>query len=128
MFPGEILVISFAFVSWDGKPKFDFFGRLKKLEYRYPRPVNRILLRDNRNAWYHRGVPGLGSDVDEVAASLKDFVRSIRPSRVVTIGQSMGGYASLMFGALIGADKSIAFGPLSFLNSNRLCSTTTGAG
>jgi hypothetical protein len=116
VFHDEILVISFAFVSWDGKPKFDFFGRLKKLEYRYPRPVNRILVRDNQNAWYHRGIPGLGNDVDEVAESLKDLVRWVRPSRVITIGQSMGGYGSLMYGGLIGADKAIGFGPLSFIN------------
>jgi len=116
-FPGRTLVVSFAYVDWKGRPRFDFFGRLKKLENRSPDPINKIFLRDDQNAWYHRGVPGLGSDVDEVAAGLRQIIDTIRPGRVITIGQSMGAYAAIMFGALLDADKSIAFGPLSYLNS-----------
>ncbi len=34
----------------------------------------------------------------------------------MTIGQSMGGYAALLFGTLLDADRIVAFGPLSHLD------------
>jgi pimeloyl-ACP methyl ester carboxylesterase len=114
--PNRPLLISFGFAEWKEMPDFDFFGRSKKFESRTNLKLNRILIRDIKNAWYHRGVPGLGSHVDEVAATLRGLIRSIRPSRVWTIGQSMGGYAALLFGMLLEADRIIAFGPLSHLD------------
>ena len=114
--PGHPLIISFGFVNWEELPIFDFFGRTKKLEARTNSTFNRILVRDIRNGWYHRGVSGLGTHVDEIAATLRGLVHSIRPSRVLTIGQSMGGYAAIMFGMLLDADRIIAFGPLSHLD------------
>jgi hypothetical protein len=115
----EPLIISFGFVSWDTPANFDFYGRTKKLERITQQPLNRILVRDVSNSWYHRGVPGLGSNVNEVAESLKQLVKHISPSKVIAIGQSMGAYAAIMFGQLIGADQIIAFSPLSFLNSEK---------
>lgn len=114
--PGELLVITFGFVSWDKRPDFDFYGRLKKLEQFSGRHINKILVRDSGNSWYHRTIGGLGAHPDETAASLRALIRDIRPSRVVTIGQSMGAYAALMYGLLLEAEQVIAFGPLSFLD------------
>jgi pimeloyl-ACP methyl ester carboxylesterase len=116
VYPGRPLVIGFAFADWQQLPAFDFFGRTKKLEDRLSLTFNRILIRDVVNAWYHRGVPGLGAHVDEVAATLRALVRAIRPGRVTTIGQSMGGYAAIMFGMLLGVDRIAAFGPVSHLD------------
>lgn len=115
--PGAPLVISFGFVSWEKRPDFDFYGRLKKLEATTDTAINKILVRDCLNAWYHREIPGLGYHVDEVAKSLQQMITTIKPSQVITIGQSMGGYAAIMFGTLLNADTIISFGPLSFLNS-----------
>ncbi|HBB33701.1 MAG TPA: hypothetical protein DDZ80_27120 [Cyanobacteria bacterium UBA8803] len=117
--PNEVLIISFGFVSWDSPARFDFYGRTKKLANLVNKPINRILVRDVSNSWYHNGIPGLGSNVDEVAESLKQLIKQISPSKVITIGQSMGAYAAIMFGQLIGADRVIAFGPLSFLESEK---------
>jgi pimeloyl-ACP methyl ester carboxylesterase len=66
------------------------------------------------NSWYHRAIPGLGRHVDEVADSLRQMIQAIQPSQVITIGQSMGAYAAIMFGALLQVDRIVAFGPLSF--------------
>ncbi|MDY6786199.1 MAG: cupin-like domain-containing protein [Cyanobacteriota bacterium] len=115
----EPLVISFGFVSWDTPASFDFYGRTKKLEKLAQQPLNRILVRDISNSWYHRGIPGLGTNVDEVAESLKQLIKQISPSKVIAIGQSMGAYAAIMFGQLIGANQIIAFGTLSFLDSKK---------
>jgi|GEM_PF-305560 len=119
VYPGEKLILSFGFVSWDSPPRFDFFGRTKKLENLAQKPLNRILARDLSNSWYHRGIPGLGENVEEVAESLKQIIEKIAPSQAIAIGQSMGAYAAILFGQLLGVDRVLAFGPLSFLNSQQ---------
>ncbi|MNK72767.1 hypothetical protein D3C87_922510 [compost metagenome] len=114
--PGAPLVIAFGFVSWTTRPAFDFYGRLRKLEQASGQPLNKILVRDSGNAWYHRRIAGLGNHVDETAQALRDLVRRIAPSEVTTVGQSMGAYASVMYGLLLDAQQIVAFGPLSFLD------------
>ncbi|MGK5010498.1 hypothetical protein [Janthinobacterium sp. MDB2-8] len=114
--PGAPLVIAFGFVSWTTRPAFDFYGRLRKLEQASGRPLNKILVRDSGNAWYHRQIAGLGSHVDETAQALRELVNRIAPSQVTTIGQSMGAYAAVMFGLLLDAQQIVAFGPMSFLD------------
>jgi hypothetical protein len=114
--PGAPLVIAFGFVSWTTRPAFDFYGRLRKLEQASGQHLNKILVRDSGNAWYHRRIAGLGSHVDETAQSLRELVRSIAPSQVTTLGQSMGAYAAVMYGLLLEAQQIVAFGPLSFLD------------
>jgi pimeloyl-ACP methyl ester carboxylesterase len=46
----------------------------------------------------------------------RSLIREIRPSKVITIGQSMGAYAAVMYGLLLEVQQVIAFGPLSFLD------------
>ncbi|MDQ4628403.1 hypothetical protein [Janthinobacterium lividum] len=114
--PGAPLVIAFGFVSWTTRPAFDFYGRLRKLEQASGQHLNKILVRDSGNAWYHRRIAGLGSHVDETAQALRELVRRIAPSHVTTVGQSMGAYAAVMYGLLLDAQQIVAFGPLSFLD------------
>ena len=114
--PGEILVIAFGFVSWETRPEFDFYGRLKKLEQASGRHLNKILVRDSGNSWYHRSIAGLGDHPDDTVETLRALIAAIKPSKVVTIGQSMGAYAAVMFGLLLDVQQVIAFGPLSFLD------------
>ena len=114
--PGAPLVIAFGFVSWTSRPAFDFYGRLRKLEQVSGQPLNKILVRDSGNAWYHRQIAGLGNHVDETAQALRELVRRIAPSQLTTLGQSMGAYAAVMYGLLLDAQQIVAFGPLSFLD------------
>ncbi len=114
--PGAPLVIAFGFVSWTTRPAFDFYGRLRKLEQVSGQHLNKILVRDSGNAWYHRQIAGLGNHVDETAQALRELVRRIAPSQVTTLGQSMGAYAAVMYGLLLDAQQIVAFGPLSFLD------------
>ena len=114
--PGAPLVIAFGFVSWTTRPAFDFYGRLRKLEQASGQHLNKILVRDSGNAWYHRHIAGLGSHVDETAQALRELVRRIAPSHTTTIGQSMGAYAAVMYGLLLEVQQIVAFGPLSFLD------------
>ncbi len=80
-------------------------------------PCHRLFARDpTGRGWYNRGIPGLGDTVQEVAASLRSVVAEHRCRRVFVLGSSMGGYAALLFGALLGADGVLAFNPQSLLD------------
>ncbi|BCL74695.1 hypothetical protein JHS3_04310 [Jeongeupia sp. HS-3] len=113
--PGAPLVISFAFVDWAGNPGFYGWGRTRKLADISGQPINRILLRDRRSQWYQQGVAGLGDNVDETIRSLQVLIDLIRPSRITTLGESMGAYGAIHYGVMLGAARIAAFGPLSHL-------------
>jgi predicted esterase YcpF (UPF0227 family) len=111
--PNAPLLISFAFVDWDKPAAFYFFGRSKKLEQLRDQRFNRILLRDRRNRWYLQGVPGLGDSVAQVVGRLRLLVAAIAPSAIWCIGESMGGYAAIIHGILLQAERIVSFGALS---------------
>lgn len=97
--PGRPLAILFA----DGaRPVRATYGRLRV------EGCNRILVRPASKAWYHDGVPGLGTTLQETAAALGKIVQAIKPSHVTTFGASTGGYAAVAFGSLLQADRIVA--------------------
>ncbi len=113
---GEVLVITFGFYDFAGNHRFDFYGRLKKLEQLSGRKISKILLKDRANSWYQSGIAGLGDTVDECVAALRQLISTLKPRKVITLGQSMGAYGALVYGLLLGADKAIACGSLSTIN------------
>ena len=50
---------------------------------------------------------------------LRAELARVRPSRVVTIGASMGGYAAIRAGLALGAGAVLAFGPQVFINPSQ---------
>jgi hypothetical protein len=62
-------------------------------------------------SYYAEGVPGLGSGIAATAEGLRRIIEAVRPRAVVTLGISMGGYAALMFGALLRVNRILAFSP-----------------
>jgi hypothetical protein len=75
-------------------PPFEFFRLASALE------VSKVFLRDLDESWNHRGVRGLSTDVESTAEALERIVSETAAERVVFTGNSAGGYASLLFGAL----------------------------
>lgn len=110
--PGsDVVVIAFAGLAEEmGIPAFEFMSLLSDLE------VQCVLVRDSRRIWYQRGVSGVGQSVDAVADHLAEQIAAIGPRRVVFIGSSAGGYAAILFSALVPAHKVIAFGPQTFID------------
>lgn len=92
-----------------GMPPFEFFKATGEI------PVKRLFVRDLRQAWYHRGVPGHGETIDEVGANLLELADANGVERLVTTGNSAGGYAALVFGILLGADAVLCFAPQTVL-------------
>ena len=99
--------------SFGGVPGFEFLTSLSDI------PVQRIFLADPAGLWYQKGIPGMGDNVWEVAENLKRFCTLNGAKRIVTLGNSAGGFAAILFGALIGADEVHAFAPKTRLVDDR---------
>ncbi len=107
----EVLLISFAGVGIGvGVPYFEFLKILRGV------PVQKMFVRDVYKSWYHAGLKGLSANVDQSVEVLRGMIEESGARRVLTIGNSMGGYAAILYGALLGADEVLAFSPITFLN------------
>ncbi len=110
---GESRTLLLAFGGMVGRigiPPFEFFSLTGGM------PVKRLFVRDLRQAWYHRGIPGAGSTIAEVANSLRALLGRCEIDRLVLAGTSAGGYAALVFGSLLGADMVLCFAPQTVLD------------
>jgi hypothetical protein len=107
------LVIAFAGLKGflGGFPAFEFRKILSSVD------VKSAFFRDHYAAWYHRGVVDVGPGIDSVV----DRLRQLRgeADRVVMVGNSAGGYAALLFGALLGCEV-YAFSPQTFIDPELL--------
>jgi hypothetical protein len=106
-----ILVVAFGGIArqFGGIAAFELLRSLDRFA------VKKAFLRDHAQAWYHRGVQGVGDDIESVADRLDQLTREVE--RTVMIGGSAGGYAALLFGALVETDATVhAFSPQTFIS------------
>lgn len=100
----DILVISFSHM---GVPAGSFAhpNALKTFPY--------SLLQVNcpNNSFYLSAIPGLGGDVESIAAALQDRIAAVNPRKVVCYGASMGAFGAVLYGYLLEADLILALGP-----------------
>lgn len=96
-----------------GMPPFEFYRSSEILGY------SRIFLRDLNQAWYQRGLPTIGADVHAVGEYLRLKIRESGATDVYFVGNSMGGYAALMFCALLRQGQAIAFAPQTFVSREK---------
>ncbi len=75
----------------------------------------RIDLGDSRRSGYYRGVAGLGGSIAATADALKSIIDGLGPSRLITLGEGVGGHAALVFGILLRADRIVAVQPAAHL-------------
>ncbi len=109
----ESSTLLLAFGGMKGKldiPPFEFFGLTGEM------PIKRLFVRDLKQAWYHRGVQRHGATIPKVAEHLDRLIASQRIERLVVVGTSAGGYAALIFGSLLGADRVLCWGPQTCLD------------
>ena len=106
------LLITFAGISGAlGVYPFEFFKITKGFD------VDKIFIRDVNQAWYHKGLNGIGNNIEEIADYFKKLIEKYNYNKVVCLGNSMGGYAALVIGKLIDADIILSFAPQTFLDS-----------
>ena len=105
---GDVLVVTFGGLKHGiGIPAFEFRNFLSQYD------VARAFLRDHGQVWYHDGVLGVGGAMPAVATYLTDLMAGY--SKTIFVGNSMGGFAALYFGATARADEILAFAPQSFI-------------
>lgn len=88
-----------------GMPQFEFYRSAQILD------EHRIFLRDFSQSWYQRGLPGIAADAAGIADFLKSRINELEPEEVTFVGNSMGGFAAIMFAAMLGRGHAIAFAP-----------------
>ena len=78
-------------------------------------PVKKLFLRDLDRSWFLQGLHGVTADVDETVAFLRAEAVAAGARRIVLTGYSLGGFAALLYGALLGADEVQAISPQTFI-------------
>jgi hypothetical protein len=95
-----------------GHEQFHFFRLLKSLP-----DVTKLLVRDPSEKWYNAGLPGsVGTPVAHSVARIRGELDDLGAKRIVTSGASMGGYASILFGCQLGAERVVALCPQTLLD------------
>jgi hypothetical protein len=90
-------------------PQFEFVNFLEKYYNNY----ERHFYLDKNSIWYHRGIDGISTNIDETLSYLKKIISQFE--EVILIGSSAGGYAAILFGSLLHVTKVIAFKPQTYL-------------
>lgn len=112
-------------LSADGSNLYIFFGgiaagiAMPPLEfYNSSRIIDqhKIFIRDFGQCWYQDGLPGISHDLRDTAAYLRARIDEVEPNTTFFVGNSMGGYAAIMFGVLVGQGEVIAFAPQTFIS------------
>lgn len=110
-YPNRPVLIAFGGIQGAlGIPPFEFFNLCDKLD------VNKIFVRDIRQSWYHAGLPDLSRNVRETVMFLDFKIEESQSTNLIVIGNSMGGYASILFGLLLNAETIHAFSPQTFID------------
>jgi acetyl esterase/lipase len=78
--------------------------------------ASKLLVRDPSRSWYNAGLPGIGETVGEIAVWLREQVDLLSAKRVIMTGPSMGGYAAILFGCMLGAERVVAISPQTLLD------------
>jgi len=108
--PSPDLLIAFGGFSGElGMPVFEFANFTGRFD------TKRLFVRDIRQGWYQFGLAGICDDIPGVTSFLQRVIREQEVRNVVVIGNSMGGFAALLFGCLIGAVQVHAFSPQTFI-------------
>jgi hypothetical protein len=109
----DVLLVAFGGLNRQiGIPPFEF------MRLTGDTPVKKLFVRDPRQAWYHRGLPGYSGTLEETFAAIGERIDGA--GRTVFTGNSAGGYAALLFGAQLQADAIICFAPQTTLRMHEL--------
>lgn len=71
--------------------------------------VHLLFVNDKDNGWYQQGIEGLGTSIEDTAATIRRWADALGASEIVTLGNSMGGYGALLYGAHLNC-RALAFG------------------
>ena len=91
-----------------GKP-FEFVRSLRNMKPN----TDRYFYVDHDQCHYHNGIKGIAESIPYITKYLRKLIAKY--SKVTFIGCSMGGYAAILFGSILGVGEVIAFKPQTFV-------------
>lgn len=92
-------------------PPFEF---LKFLSNTYGEKYDYIFYVDKNQCWYHKGFKDITNNIESSVEYLKK--KMVGYKKVIFMGTSAGGYASILFGSLCNVSTVVAFIPQTLLN------------
>jgi len=101
----DTLIVSFAGNAklFGGLQKFEFVNSLSQFH------INKHFYIDEYSDSYHKGIVGISNTIDETVSYLKNEIKNYK--HVIFLGNSAGGYASILFGSLLNVNTVLAFVP-----------------
>ena len=107
----DVQFLSFAGLNLAmGMPPFEFLRSLSG------RDVPGWFIKDFHQSWYQKGLLGITQNVTETRDFLRGLVGPPGERRLVTVGASSGGYAAIVYGCWLGAERAVAFSPQTLIN------------
>lgn len=93
---------------------FEFLNFLSKT---YENKYDLIFYIDTNQCCYHKGIQGITNNIDETILYLNNKFIERKYKKIIFMGVSAGGYASILFGSLCNnVDHVISFIPKTILN------------
>lgn len=89
-----------------GIPPFEFLNYLSNI---YTNEYDLIFYIDKAQCWYHKGIDGITTNIDDTKIYLDDKIKKY--NKVIFMGVSAGGYASILFGSLCKVHNVVSFIP-----------------
>ncbi|WP_146209373.1 alpha/beta hydrolase [Coraliomargarita sinensis] len=80
---------------------------------------NKIFVRDFSQSWYHCGLKGISKDILGTRDFLRQRITHYRPEETILVGNSMGGFASILFASLLSNCRAIAISPQTYISSSK---------
>ena len=103
--PGRLIIAFTGFQGGLNVPVFDFLGATGMLS------ASRILLRDPLQLLYLKGCRPDEPSFERLLARLRREIELLGARHVSCVGTSGGGFAAMLFGHLLAADRVHAFAP-----------------
>lgn len=107
----ELIIVTFS-GRQQGLSTLTLFEFTNFLESKFP-SYDKLYFRDEKVKWYNHGITGLTSNVDETLKFLSSKIGNYK--HAIFIGASMGGYAALLYGSILGVDTVVAFRPQTYI-------------
>ncbi|MBL6445758.1 hypothetical protein JMN32_05525 [Fulvivirga sp. 29W222] len=113
-FAHNIPALTIVFSSFGVQTYFEFKGFLSRS---FPEH-NFLFLKDSQRSWYYKGIKGFSNSHDETLNKLRSVISEHNFQSVYTLGMCAGGYASLLYGHLLKANRIFCFSPQTLLNGS----------
>ena len=93
------------------------FEFLTYLSSNYTNSCDLIFYIDKQQCWYHKGITDITNTIDETVLYLNNTINNGNYEKIIFMGVSAGGYASILFGSLCNITNVITFIPQTILNN-----------